>query len=50
MTHYYRKQEEMKKVIEDEDISYGNSEWANPRGLKSQLLGVEHISYKPKYS
>lgn len=46
MAHYYRKQEEMKKVIEDEDISYGNSEWANPRGLKSQLLGMDNIRYR----
>lgn len=47
MTHYYRKQEEAKKLVEDEDISYGNSEWANPHGLKSQLQGIDGIKYRP---
>ncbi|EPY29312.1 hypothetical protein STCU_04619 [Strigomonas culicis] len=47
MSHYYRKQEEMKKVIEDEDISYSNSEWANPRGLKKQLMDMDGIKYRP---
>lgn len=47
MAYWYRKQEEQKKLVEDEDISYGNSEWANPRGLKSQLSGVANVQFKP---
>lgn len=47
MAHYYKKQEEMKKLIEDDDISFGNSEWANPKGLKSQLMGMDRVKYKP---
>ncbi|KAG5464301.1 hypothetical protein LSCM1_00482 [Leishmania martiniquensis] len=46
MQHFYRKQEEMKKLVEDEDISYGNSAWANPHGLKNQLQGLDSIHYK----
>lgn len=47
MTHFYRKQEEMKKLMEDEDISFGNSQWADPHELKKQLLGTGRISFKP---
>nr|CCC94074.1 unnamed protein product [Trypanosoma congolense IL3000] len=47
MAYYFRKQEEMKKLIEDEDLNYGNSAWANPKGLKSQLHGFENVKYKP---
>jgi hypothetical protein len=39
MAHYYKKQEEQKKLMEDEDDSYLDSEWANPKSLKSQLVG-----------
>ncbi|KEG12411.1 hypothetical protein DQ04_01741130 [Trypanosoma grayi] len=47
MAYYYKKQEEMKKLVEDEDLSYGNSAWADPQGLKSQLHGFEGVKYKP---
>lgn len=46
MAHFYRRQEEAKKMLEDEDISFGNSDWANPRGLKGQLQGLSNIQYK----
>lgn len=46
MHHYYQKQEEMKKLVEDEDISFGNSEWANPHGLKNQLQGIDSVRYR----
>jgi len=39
LAHYYKKQEEQKKLQEDEDDSYLNSDWANPKALKSQLVG-----------
>lgn len=48
MTHFYRKQEEMKKVIHDEDVTYGNSEWANPHGLKNQLQGMDGVQYRAR--
>lgn len=47
VAHYYKKQEEMKKMVEDDDISYANSEWANPRGLKTQLMGLDNIKFRP---
>jgi len=39
MAHYYKKQEEQKKLQEDDDDSYLDSEWANPKSLKSSLVG-----------
>ncbi|CBH16109.1 Protein of unknown function (DUF2870), putative [Trypanosoma equiperdum] len=47
MAFYFKKQEEMKKLIEDEDLTYGNSAWADPRGLRSQLHGFDGVKYKP---
>lgn len=48
MAFWYRKQEEQKKLVEDEDLSYGNSEWADSKGLKNQLLGLEGVKFKPR--
>lgn len=49
MAHYYRKQEEQKKLQEDEDDSYLDSEWANPKALKSALVGNGRpISWKSR--
>jgi len=39
MAHYYKKQEDNKKLIEDDDDSYLDSEWANPKAMKSALIG-----------
>jgi len=39
MAHYYKKQEDNKKLIEDDDDSYLDSEWANPKAMKSALVG-----------
>ncbi|KPI87382.1 hypothetical protein ABL78_3570 [Leptomonas seymouri] len=49
MQHYYRKQEEMKKLVEDEDISFGNSGWANPQNLKNQLQGIDSVRYRGSF-
>lgn len=48
LAHYYKKQEEQKKLQEDEDDSYLDSQWANPKALKSQLIGGGRpINWKP---
>jgi hypothetical protein len=39
MAHYYKKQEEQKKLQEDEDDSYLDQQWADPKALKSHLVG-----------
>lgn len=48
MAFYYRKQEEQKKLVDDDDISFGNSDWANPHGLKGQLLGMDSVKFRPQ--
>eukprot|EP01064_Diplonema_japonicum_P005892 TRINITY_DN13890_c1_g2_i1.p1 TRINITY_DN13890_c1_g2~~TRINITY_DN13890_c1_g2_i1.p1 ORF type:complete len:281 (+),score=62.03 TRINITY_DN13890_c1_g2_i1:46-843(+) len=48
MTYWHRKQEENKKLQVDEDISYGNSQWADPKGLKNHFQGTGNISWRPK--
>jgi len=48
LAHYYKKQEEQKKLQEDEDDSYLDSQWANPKALKSQLIGGgKPINWRP---
>lgn len=39
MSFYYKKQEEQKKLQEDDDDTHLDSEWSNPKALKSQLVG-----------
>jgi len=39
LSHYYKKQEEQKKLQADEDDSYLDAEWANPKALKGALVG-----------
>lgn len=46
MQHYYQKQEEEKKLKADEDDSYLESSWANPKALKASLMGGRPISFR----
>jgi len=39
LAHYYKKQEENKKLQGDEDDSYLHSQWADPKALKNALVG-----------
>ncbi|KAM3142240.1 hypothetical protein pb186bvf_005649 [Paramecium bursaria] len=48
MAFYYKKQQEQKDLEQDNEDVYLNSQWANPKGLKSQLIGSQNISWKPK--
>jgi len=49
LAFYHKKQEEMKKLEEDNDDSYLNAPWADPKGLKNQLIGGgKGVSWKPK--
>mmetsp|Transcript_85405 Transcript_85405/g.167111 ORF Transcript_85405/g.167111 Transcript_85405/m.167111 type:complete len:290 (+) Transcript_85405:131-1000(+) len=48
LAHYYKKQEEQKKLQADEDDSYLDAEWANPKALKDNLVGGGRpISWRP---
>jgi len=43
MAHYFKKQEEMKKLAEADDDEYHGSIWADSTGLKSGLRGTGNI-------
>jgi len=45
---YHKKEEEMKKLaLEDED-SYMNSAWANPKSLKNAFTGVGEVTWRAR--
>jgi hypothetical protein len=46
MAHAYRKQEEMKKLHENEDTDWMASGWADTKSLKSQLQGTGNIKFR----
>ncbi|XP_070504008.1 cilia- and flagella-associated protein 298 [Chironomus tepperi] len=46
MLHAYRRQEEMKKLEQDEDDSYLNSSWSNNMSLKSQMHGIADVKFR----
>ncbi|KAI8498537.1 hypothetical protein Bbelb_237390 [Branchiostoma belcheri] len=48
MLHAYRKQEEMKKLAEDSEDAYMNSEWADTGKLKQDLHGIRNVSWRPR--
>ena len=48
LSFYHKKQEEMKKLEEDNEDDYLNSAWANSQNLKNNLLnGGRDVKYRP---
>ncbi|CAG9792562.1 unnamed protein product [Diatraea saccharalis] len=47
MLHAYRKQEEWKKLEQDDDDNYLDSKWADGQHMKRQFHGLSDISWKP---
>mmetsp|Transcript_31011 Transcript_31011/g.50166 ORF Transcript_31011/g.50166 Transcript_31011/m.50166 type:complete len:283 (+) Transcript_31011:154-1002(+) len=47
LSYYYKKQEEQKKLVEDMEDSYLNSDWADPKSLKRHFQGVSNVSWRP---
>ncbi len=43
MAWYFKKQEEEKKLADDNEEGYLNAKWADPKALKSSLLGVGDV-------
>jgi hypothetical protein len=46
MAFYHRKQEELKRLAEDEDDGHLSAAWANPNQLKSHLQGTGGVSWR----
>jgi hypothetical protein len=48
MSELHRKAEELKRISKDDDDSYLDQEWANPRGLANTFQGITSIDWKPQ--
>lgn len=46
MMQAYRRQEELKRLEQDEDDAYLDSDWANNSNLKGQLQGINNIKFR----
>ncbi|XP_014488578.1 PREDICTED: UPF0769 protein C21orf59 homolog isoform X3 [Dinoponera quadriceps] len=47
MLHAYRRQEQLKKLEQDDDDEYLNSPWADGGSLKRHFQGLNNISWRP---
>ncbi|XP_068974048.1 cilia- and flagella-associated protein 298 isoform X3 [Bombus vancouverensis nearcticus] len=47
MLHAYKRQEQLKKLEQDDDDEYLNSPWADGSSLKRHFQGLNNISWKP---
>lgn len=47
MLYAYRRQEELKKLEQDEDDNYLNSVWADSKNLKRAFHGIGNIQWRP---
>ncbi|KXS11003.1 hypothetical protein M427DRAFT_127019 [Gonapodya prolifera JEL478] len=49
MAYYFKKQEEHKKLMENNDDDYNNSQWADPKVLKRNFVGMgPMMSWRPR--
>ncbi|XP_056593250.1 cilia- and flagella-associated protein 298 [Triplophysa dalaica] len=48
MMHYYKRQEELKKLDEADDDTYLQSEWSDRQALKRQFQGLTNIKWGPR--
>uniref|UniRef100_A0A1Q3FZS8 Putative secreted protein n=1 Tax=Culex tarsalis TaxID=7177 RepID=A0A1Q3FZS8_CULTA len=46
MMHAYRRQEELKKLEQDDDNQYLNSPWSDSRSLKRQVHGLDDVKFR----
>jgi hypothetical protein len=43
MAHYFKRNEELKKLAEADDDDYLNSNWADSKEMKRNMQGLSHI-------
>lgn len=46
LAFYHKKEQEAKKLQENDEDDYMNSPWANPNALKYSLHGTNNITWK----
>lgn len=49
MLQQYRRQEELKKIDQDDNDEYLNSAWADNTNLKKQLHGLDNLKFRPNF-
>ncbi|XP_055355513.1 cilia- and flagella-associated protein 298-A-like [Paramacrobiotus metropolitanus] len=47
MAQAFRRQQEVEKLMEDDDDHYLNSQWADSRALKRSFQGINNIKFRP---
>lgn len=47
MAYYFKKTEDEKALAVDKDDSYLSTQWADPKALKTGLLGTSSIAWGP---
>ena len=43
VAHYFKRQEELKRLADADDDDYLNSQWADSKEMKINLQGLDHI-------
>jgi hypothetical protein len=46
MAYWYKKQEEEKRIAEDDEIAWNGSEWADPKALKTAFQGLKDLKIR----
>merc|ERR1712216_736497 len=46
IAHYHKKEQEMQRMVLEDEDAYQNSTWANPKALKNAFSGVGDISWR----
>lgn len=49
MLHEYRRQEELKKLDQNDDDSFMNSNWADNNSMKKQMHGLDNLKFRPGF-
>lgn len=49
MLHEYRRQEELKKLDQNDDDSFLNSRWADNSSMKKQMHGLDNLKFRPGF-
>ena len=45
MAHYFKRQEQMKKLAENDEDDFMHSTWADPKKLKRDLMGAGSLNF-----
>ena len=46
MAYWFKKQEEEKRIAEDDEIAWNGSEWADPKALKTAFQGLKDLKIR----